>query len=194
MTDVWLLGTTDNTSRVLRSNVDFFRNHFVGEHMINTWHPPEIRICNTSKKLKDFLSWMLCAPVVSEHAKDILKPLVQQYVEFLPLIKLGKVQYFAINVLCRLECLDVENSNIVRSPTDNRIIDVFEYSFLDVCFYDYPIFILKEFNSPVFVTRTFVDRVLEERLTGAQFLDPAANQYKKMLAGIPLNVVEGALD
>lgn len=194
MSNVWRLGTTSNKSRVLRSDIDYFTQHFIGKRMTDNWHPPEIRQSNTSKKTKDFLSWMLCAPVISERAMHVLKPLIGSFVEFLPLIILGKVQYHAVNVLCRIKCLDLEHSNVVYSPTDNRIIDVFQYQFLETNFADFPIFILEEFNSPVFVTQSFLNLVLQEKLTGAQFCDPAANQYKKLLNGLPLNVVEGVIE
>src|SRR2546425_5985240 len=103
---VWKLTTDSNQDVNLRTGIDYFQTHFVGESMQEGWTSPGIRISGRSKRLRDFLSWMSSAPVISEKAKDALEDLIRPYAEILPLIELRGKLYYAVNVLKTVDCLD----------------------------------------------------------------------------------------
>ena len=74
-----------NSERALSlmpGDLDYFQTHFVGEKLPNTWSFPNIEIDKKSYPVRDFVGWMLSAPIVSEKAKDILYPLISPYVQF----------------------------------------------------------------------------------------------------------------
>jgi len=190
--DVWALRTNCDKDLVLRTEIDYFQTHFVGEKMSRHWTPPPIRIQGKSKRLRDFVSWMLSAPVVSQRAKEVLEPLIAPDVEILPLIQLRRKEYYAINVLRLVDCLDRKRSNIAYSPTDpSRIIYLSETFFLNDRLEDVPLFKIPETVGEVYVTRPFVDLVIKNELAGAAFADPSKNPFEAILGKVSSNVVPG---
>jgi len=190
---VWLYGTTSNTSVVLRSDLDYFNKHFIGKALGSSWVPPEIRISNTSKKAKDFISWMLQVIVCSERALSCLRPLLEQECEILPLIKVKNKQYYALNVLSLVDCLDFDRSEIVMSPSDpSRILTIKKYAFFEERIPStVSVFKIPEDLGVVFVRESFVKGVVSSGLTGAAFLDPGISPLYKIAGGEPLNVYPG---
>src|SRR6266404_3381978 len=85
---VWKLTTDSNRDLNLRTEIDYFQTHFVGKSMRDDWQPPLLRISGKSKRLRDFVSWMSSAPVISANARQALEGLIAPYVEILPLIEL----------------------------------------------------------------------------------------------------------
>jgi hypothetical protein len=190
--DVWALRTNCNKDLGVRTEIDYFQTHFIGEKVFYHWTPPPIRIQGKSKGLRDFVSWMLSAPVVSQRAKEVLEPLISPYVEILPLIQLRGKQYYAINVLRLVICLDRKRSNIEYSPTDpSGIIYLGETFFLKGRLEDVPLFKIPETRGEVYVTRPFVDLVIKNKLAGAAFADPSKNPFEAILRKESSNVVPG---
>lgn len=165
-----------NDDVVIRTNLEYFRNNFIGLPMHNHWVPPTLRIVGKSKRNRDFISWMLTAPVISERGKEALQLIIAPYVEFLPLIKLKNVQYFALNVTCLIECLDKARSDILYAP-NNEIQSIDKYYFIEDKIEQVPIFKVKEWPNDVFVTEPFIDQVHKFNLQGAEFVDPSKDPF-----------------
>ena len=109
--DVWRLGLdSDKDMGLLPHSLDYFNRHFIGKPMAKNWKAPPIVIDGKSKRLRDFVSWMSGAGVVSEAAKRALEPLISPYVEILPLTELRGKPFFAINVTCIIDCMDRKKS------------------------------------------------------------------------------------
>ena len=87
--EIWKLLSGNDPDLVIRTEIDYFQTHFVSEPMSN-WKPPSIRIQGKSKRLRDFVSWMNSAPVLSQKAKDYLEPLIGAHCQFFPVIELRK--------------------------------------------------------------------------------------------------------
>src|SRR6266498_5463530 len=115
---IFKLCTDADASVVLRTNIPYFRTHFIGNPMAQSWRSPPITVLNKSKKVLDFTSWMLSAPAVSERAKSALGNCVGGQAEFLPLIRVKGVQIYAMNVLNTVDCLDIAKSQIVFDPSE----------------------------------------------------------------------------
>lgn len=195
-TDVWIFRSADSRNLALiPHNLDYFQTRFVCKPMKHDWEPPPVTIDGKSHRLRDFVSWMAKAPVVSERAKDAMENLLGPNVEFLPLIELRGKQYFAINVLKLVDCLDIANSEIVYGATDpRRIMNIKRYALLPDRIEDVPIFKVPDYRSAVFVTKPFVDLVIKAKLTGAKFADPTANPWQAILHGKSCNTVPGVLE
>jgi hypothetical protein len=193
-TDIWKLGVDCNKDITIRTAIDYFNNAFVSKPLVNGWRPPMIRVQGKSKRIRDFVSWMNSAPVVSEKAKNALEPLIGKHCEFLPLIELRGAPFYAINVLTTLDCLDRAASRILYAKDDPmHIIQISTYIFrADVIPINVPIFKIPDDNfGAVFVQKAFVDTVIANGLRGASFHDPALNPFVKIARGESLNVVSG---
>jgi len=191
MTEILVYGLRSraNETASLQTGLQYFHTHFIGETMSSEWSPPELTVLNKSKPLKDFISFELTAPPVSQRAKEALEPLIGLYCEFLPLIRLKNIDYYAINVLHVVDCIDREKSKILYSPVDpERILTVSEYRFIESKIPDVPIFKALASNEP-FVRRDFVDCVIDNLLTNAVFRDPAVSALPLITRGQDINVV-----
>ena len=172
-TRVWELATESNKDVVIRTDLRYFRTHFVGKSMADTWEVPELDIQGKRKRLRDFVSWESSAPVISERAVEALRPLLEPHVEFLPLVKLRRKQLYAVNVLTLVDCLDWERSEVHFGSDDpNRVVMIWKASFDPARVQDVPIFKLPRYTGATFVRRPFIDAVLEAGLQGAYFVDP----------------------
>lgn len=178
---IYRLVTDCNNDVVIRTHLEYFRDNFVGLTMSQEWVPPEVRIVGKTKRNRDFLSWMLSAPVISGKGRAALEPLIGAYAEFLPLIVLNGTQYFAINVTCLIDCLDFEKSDVIYAPYDNsHIMSVNRYTFIDSKVRDTPIFKIKEWPFDVLVTESFVNQVQRFDLKGAEFVDPGTDPFEAL--------------
>ncbi|HMS56734.1 MAG TPA: hypothetical protein PKA27_15175 [Fimbriimonadaceae bacterium] len=188
MRTAFLLSCRADNAVAVDSDLEYFRTHFVSQPMVNTWHPPELRVSLTSKPCKDAISWSLGVPVWSERACELLGPDLVGHVEFLPLIKIKKTQYFAVNVLTICDCLDEDTSEILRTD-EGEILVISEFGLRNG---PYPIiFKLPDYASLVFASRKLADLVIEHRLTNFKFEDPGVNNLALYVSGEDTNVVEG---
>jgi hypothetical protein len=195
--NTWILGTNGNGSKYIRTRIDYFNEFFVAQRIGPSWTPPEIRIGNTSKPTKDFMSWMLSAPVMSEKAIIALSQLIDPHCEILKLIKIKKIQYFALNVITVVDCLIRQESDIVyRSNDPLEVMNIWTFALDEAKIpQDIPIFKIPDDNfGTVFVRRSFADVVIQHGLTGASFMDPRVNSFGPILKGLPLNVIFEVLD
>jgi hypothetical protein len=168
----------------------FFYNHFVGQAMGEIWHSPRLEILCKKKKLLDFVSWDLAVPVISERAKISLSPLISPYAEMLPLIILRGIQYYAVNVTCVVDCVDLDRSETTKYE-DGSIANIDWYAFQNNRLPNVPIFKVPECYRDVFVTRTFVEEIIQKNLRGAIFADPSVDPLTAIMRGESGNVVPG---
>ena len=191
--DIWWLWPTANTDNNLTPDIEYFKSHFVGSPMAETWEPPtDLRWIYKSRKVRDFVSWFHGAPVISERARQVLRPLLDGHTEILPLITVKGRQYYAVNVLTVVDCLDRDKSVIwYTKDGSGRILDIRQHVFDPERTQPVPIFKIPESTSAVFVTRPFVDAVIKAQLAGAQFVDPTTDPLHKILKKLPLNDVPG---
>ncbi len=77
-----------NYTLVLGTDIEYFQDHFLAKPLADQWKPPPMRIQNKSRPVRDFVSWMMSAPVISERARGALEHLF-----FLPLIELRRKLY-----------------------------------------------------------------------------------------------------
>jgi hypothetical protein len=194
--DVWLLYLSNNKNLgLIPHDLNYFQTHFIGQPMAANWQPPPVTVSGKSKRLQDFVSWMYKAPVCSEKAKTCLEPVIGDYVEFLLLTHIKEKPYFAINVLKVVDCLDKDNSDLVYSSSEPGYIrNVETYGFIPDRLEHVPIFKVPLTVSSVFVTRDFVDVVINNKLWGAKFADPSINSWEYVFGRKSANTVPGVFD
>lgn len=190
---VWKLGYDCNKDVNIRTAIDYFQKNFIAVPMADAWEPPAIRIEGKSKRLRDFVSWMNSAPVLSKKAVEVLEPLIGQHCEILPLIELRGKPFYALNVLTTIDCLDKAASDIFYASDDpSHILRIRSYKFNENKLpLNIPIFKIPDDVGCVFVTRSFIDVVIENGLRGSSFEDPAIDPFIKFAKGEPLNVISG---
>jgi hypothetical protein len=170
--NIYRLCYDSNRSLSLGTEIEYFQTHFIGEPMAAGWKPPAVLV-KTKKPARDFIAWLLTAPVVSERAKTCLQNMIGPRAEFLPLIELRGKQFYAMNVLNVVDCLDRTQSEITYWPPDsNRVSNVWRWIF------DYnriagdPVIFKVPEDGGVFVTQVFADELAKHGLTGAKLLNP----------------------
>ncbi|MBN2369882.1 MAG: hypothetical protein JXO72_05295 [Vicinamibacteria bacterium] len=132
--------------------------------------------------------------MISERAKSALEPLIAPHCEILPLIELRRRQYYAVNVLTVIDCVDHARSDICYAQGDPlRVTNVFGLRFhVQRIPSNVPIFKVPIGNfRDVLVTHPFVDAVIANGLRGAAFADPAADPFRAIMQGKSQNVVPG---
>jgi hypothetical protein len=190
--ELFQLLTGGNHTPSVSSDLSALDSLFPDTSVLDTWRPPRLSVFGRTKKRLDGLLWMGGPPVVSERARDVLAPVAEAQAEFLPLLKLGDVHYFALHVLASVRCLDLVASGAVLSPTDRHVIFIPRFVFR----HPTPrlqLFRASEFPGPVFVARTFMERVVKSELTGIGFGAPEADGFRLVLSGQSQNIVANAL-
>lgn len=103
--------------------------------------------------------------VLSRRAVDALHDLLAPAAEILPLRSdLG--EFYAINVLRKIDCLDHERSDLLKSSSTGRIFMISRPVFVPERIGDALIFRVPEHRAFILVTQPFVDRVRQARLVG----------------------------
>lgn len=159
-------------------DLDYFENCFVGRKMPMDWVAPPVEFYQKSRPAKDFVGWMLAAPVVSEKAKQTLEPYVSKDVQFLYMLTVKKTKLYAINITRVVDCLDLEKSDVryyshIEHEKVIRRINKYMFDYEKLANQkNLLIFKIPQTFSEVFVTSKFVDIVESNNLTGAGFGDP----------------------
>lgn len=152
----------------------FYENNFNGNSMIDGWEPPPFIIEDEKLPLKDFVSGTLFAPLISQKAKDSLYPLIKDYVEFLPCMKIKGTHYYILNVIKIVDCVDLENSNIsYSSGQPQRILNIMQFEIDNEKTEDVPIFKVPQDTGVIFVTKSFIDEIVKFKLTGIGVENPS---------------------
>jgi hypothetical protein len=177
-------------------DLTYFATHFTGDELPADWQPPPVKIQGKSKRLRDFVSWMVAAPVVSAKARDALAPIVANDVQFLRFHRIRDREYFAMNVVCKMNILDRERSELTFADEDRtRILDIKSAHFSPNAEHSLPaVFKLHGGSGDIFVTRPFVDVVLANKLTGVSFGDPKQNIFRAIVRREAINIVPGVIE
>jgi hypothetical protein len=174
--------------------LDYFQTHFVGHQMKQNWRRPPVEVRGKTLRLKDFVSWMFQVPVCSERAKLALEPIISHCAEFLPLILIRGINYYAINVVKVVNCLDKKRSEVAYYHNPKKTMAIHSYVFLKNKIENVPIFKVPELDgSTVFVTQKFVDVIIANKLTGVSFADPSINRWDYVFGKREPNTVAGVL-
>lgn len=181
--------------------LNYFNSHFNGEPMVANWKFPEVTLSGKSKKLADFLGWSKGVELVSEKAMHCLKPVLNEYVEFLPFHEIKGKPYYALNVL-QLEgdLLDIAHSDVTFYPGKPALQENIAY--ITTAFFKMtlpeklpPIFKLTyrpgRVGADIFVTKAFADIAIEYQLTGIELADPRQDSLSYVIRDLPQNVVPG---
>jgi hypothetical protein len=135
--------------------------------LIQDWNAPVMRIPHTEEPGYSDFPWLgEHAPVLKKSAVDALAPVLTRYGQLLPL-KGEAVWLF--NVTTVLDALDTEKSSIVYFD-DGNILDIERYLFKKEIIGTAEIFKLPGRASSVYVTDSFVERVLNAGLRGVAFV------------------------
>ncbi|MCK7473639.1 MAG: hypothetical protein MZV49_09170 [Rhodopseudomonas palustris] len=86
--------------------------------------------------------------------------------------------YYLFNIVSVVDCVDKDKSDIVCGVPDepDYILSMWKTHFIQERIPNLPVFSVPEYHWP-FVTRSFVDAVIANKLTGAQFEDPGVNPF-----------------
>ncbi len=83
-------------------------------------------------------------PVISQKAKELLESQISEYVQIFPL-ETGKLgQYYFLNILNVLDCLDREKSEIEYLPSSDMIFEIKKWEFNSI---------LNNENSKIFIIK-----------------------------------------
>ena len=88
---------------------DAFAFYMDGTPRAASWSPPPVYIYEPKHKIGDLYNFGAAAPIFSPHATEILRPLLEESGELLPLPHAGTV-YTVLNVLTIHDCLDEAHS------------------------------------------------------------------------------------
>ena len=141
-----------------------------GEPIRDTWKPLAVRL-ELVNKPGDFPRFAGHIPVLSDRALTTLSPLVNDYVEVLPLnledTRFGDVH--ALHVLPVLDCLDPEKA-IVKRFDDGTILSIRHYAFREEAIAGAPLFRIKGYEfSHCYVSDDFRRTVESAKLKGLVF-------------------------
>ena len=109
-------------------------------------------------------------PVFSKRALDVLLLCIQDCVEILELV-FEEQQYFGINVISVLDVVDYERAKYIKFQSSGRIMVFTKYAFKECDdLKEHPIFkLVDEPRREPFVSETFKDLVVKNKLTGFKF-------------------------
>lgn len=187
--EVWQLRAGGKAAvSIVSCDLAYFRDHFVGRSMAESWVPPRFELTHKSGRPKDFISWELTVPVVSARAKQCLAELCAGSVEFLPLGQIKGADYFAINVLAVLDVLDEQRSD--ADYFSGKMVALRKAEFRVLPPGIPPIFKVPQWSS-VYVRRPFAETVVANKLTGAIFADPHLDNFRQIVKGDSINVFPG---
>jgi len=142
---------------------------FDGRSLANTWNPIELKLIEEEPRLRSDAPYFVGVPVFSARAVELLEPLIHDCAEILPM-KFAREDYFIINVTAILDCINMEQAEVVRFRS-GRIMKFNKYAFIPEAIAGRNIFKLIEMpKQTIFVSDTFREKVLGAgELTGFKF-------------------------
>jgi hypothetical protein len=132
--------------------------------------------------------WFGGVPVVSQRAIDVLGELLLPHTELLPIEVAPsssgfEYDYFAVNVITVVDCLDHDRSLFKRYST-GRIMKIERYSFIENRISGIPIFKIPESTTvSVFVSSKFRSAYKQAGLTGWRFEKVYPQTFLQRLKG-----------
>ncbi|MEL7657125.1 MAG: DUF1629 domain-containing protein, partial [Bacillota bacterium] len=160
----------DNLTLVNKLSIEEVQS-FDGSSKKVYWVNPEVVRLEPEKKLplSDAPGLYAHLPVFNDKAITVLNKYLEKTAEILPL-KNSEDNFYAINILKVLDCIDYDKSEFKLFKDGKRIMRFKKYSFLEDKIQDCHIFKIKDepLGSP-FVTDDFRDVVKSNELTGFIF-------------------------
>jgi hypothetical protein len=145
-------------------------DRFDGHLIANTWQPLDVDWFEIGDPSSDFPYLAGLVPVFTDRAWGALRPLVEKYVECLPLRNNSpeRPSVFAIHVLPILDCLDPASAKLRQF--DGRILSIQHYAFKAKQIAEIPIFRIQGYEfATVFINELFRARVETAGLRGLVF-------------------------
>lgn len=170
---------------------EYLAYYFKGNPLPKDWNMPRYELGAPEKPLYDFVHGESAAPFVSERAKKVLEPLVGNAVQFWPIGRIKDSDFYILNVIRILDCLDVDQSKIsYASDVPGKVLGVQKaiFDFTKVP-RDAVIFKISQYPRPIYVTDAFVDCIRKNRLTGVGFeypYDVGAVKPKYVFPDLPI--------
>ena len=180
-----MLDLPDSTGR------DHFEATFLGQSMQPHWKGltlyPNI---DPGKPENDFMMCLSSAAyVLSSQAANIMSRIRNKGFELLEVTVHGRTKpYYILNVDTVADCLDKQRSKMLYASDDpQKLLLVERLHFVPTRIPDVATFKVPEVRNRFFVTKPFVDVVLETKLTGIYFEDPVKEEFglKQPLWGTP---------
>jgi hypothetical protein len=153
----------------------FRRATFFGKPLPKEWRLPQHRL-EGKGRLRDFIQGYSDAPFVSSRAYDCLSNKVKDCAELRSIGCIRGVEYFLMNVLRVIDCVDIKKSDVrYYSDEPDKVMGFGHYSFrrdMGNAIHKTSVFILPYGPRAIFVNDEFVNRVRACKLTGIGFEDP----------------------
>lgn len=106
-------------------------------------------------------------PTVSKRAMNLLKVFLEGNAELIPV---NNGQFYVVNVLNILDCLDEEKSVLSRYKSSGRIREIIEYTFIEEMTKNQNLFRIQGFSRvDIYVGSDFKELVEREKLKGFEF-------------------------
>ena len=150
---------------------EVFRS-FDGAPRKMTWQPIVVRCVRADSQQKQLFSdfpWLGGVLVFRKKAMEVLRSILEQNGEILPLITEDGAELFVHNTQVLQNALDEENSTIVRFPGSTRIMRIKKIAFNDSVVRGLDMFRLPLRSSETYVSEKFVEQVSQHSLVGLDF-------------------------
>lgn len=139
-----------------------------GEPKLTTWKTPDLvwftnEFTQGDEQDGDFLKFRGGAPVVTERVKNLLTPLINSCVEFLPVNVEGETRYL-INIVCVLDLMDKSKSTF--KVYGDGTIGPCQQAYLKAPDETKPIFKVLGYLPRVFVTQSLQAFIEQNQLSG----------------------------
>lgn len=168
---------------------ELYRKQFLGQALPEGFQLPKFELIGSRKKnMRDFMYGRAQSPILSQGAHDALFDLIHKYVQFISIGKFKGSNYYLLNVLKVVDALDEKLSGVAYSEDDpERVIDISKYVLKPDAVNEVPIFKIPQSLNRVFVTRSFVDTIIEHKLSGVFVENPEKMKLSKAtpLFGLP---------
>ncbi len=108
--------------------------HYDSKSVGGSWEPVAVEGFDDNPGIEgDFpsLSNYNKIPIFSQRAWEVLQPLIGYCTEALPIKHPSGQQFYIVNVMDIIDCLDEERSELVRNAATGRVSEVFKYCFKD---------------------------------------------------------------
>lgn len=180
---------------IMPHDLSYFIDHFIGRSVPGEWKPPPIETLGKTKRLRDFVSWMVQVPLVSQRVVDVFSPALSHDVEFLRFHELRRRPYYAMNVLRLEDIVDWSKSEVLYSDKEKTIpFSIRRFAFLRTPNECRPtIFKVVGNERSIFVNEKLAELIAKNELTGLALVDPGKDIFECIVRNEPLNSYPGIL-
>lgn len=172
---IWKLGRdVDNYESLAWGDDEYdidlnFIQSFNGTSKEKDWIPIQLKRMSDDTEFSNTPSLSAHIPVFDKKAVDILREYLIGNAEILPIF-CGDKEFFAINVISVLDCIDYETSEYKTFRDGVRIMRFIKYAFIEEKIENVHLFKIKDepLKSP-FVSDAFRKKILDSDLKGFRF-------------------------